>query len=159
VRGSMILAGVLLKLGGYGICRIIHLAVNFTSYIGSYLFRLRIVRTILVGLICCRLRDIKALVAYSSVAHIGLLICSLISYYTVGFIGSLIVIVSHGLTSSGLFIFINVVYERLGSRNIFLGKGLISLFPILSLIIFFVMCFKFFYPSFHFFIKRNFFNI
>jgi len=148
VRGSMILAGILLKLGGYGICRVIHVVINFISLVSPYLFSLRLIRTILVGLFCCRLRDIKALVAYSSVAHIGLLVCSLLSYFTAGFIGSLMVIVSHGITSSGLFIFINVIYERVRSRNLFLRKGLISVFPSLGLIVFLLCSSNFSTPPF-----------
>jgi len=148
VRGSMILAGILLKLGGYGICRVIHVVINFISLVSPYLFSLRLIRTILVGLFCCRLRDIKALVAYSSVAHIGLLVCSLLSYFTAGFIGSLMVIVSHGITSSGLFIFINVIYERVRSRNLFLRKGLISVFPSLGLIVFSLCSSNFSTPPF-----------
>jgi len=139
VRGSMILAGVLLKLGGYGLCRVLHIVLPFFHYFSSYIFRLRLVRTVLVGIFCCRIRDIKALVAYSSVAHIGVLICSLFGFYSIRFLGSLMVMVRHGITSSGLFIFINIIYERLGRRNIFLGKGLMTIFPLLSLF-FFLLC-------------------
>lgn len=139
VRGSMILAGVLLKLGGYGLCRVMHVVLCFFFHFSSYVFSLSLVSTVLVGIFCCRMRDIKALVAYSSVAHIGVLICSLFGFYRISFLSSLMVIIRHGITSSGLFMFINIIYERLGSRNIFLGKGIITIFPLISLF-FFLLC-------------------
>jgi NADH-ubiquinone oxidoreductase chain 4 len=81
VSGSIILAGVLLKLGGYGLYRVFTLAKSGVSGYRGYYFGLRTLGILFVGLICCRLRDIKALVAYSSVAHMGIVICGLVSYY------------------------------------------------------------------------------
>lgn len=92
-----------------------------------------------VGLMCCRLNDLKALVAYSSVAHMGLVICGIFSCYYWGYTGGLIIIISHGLASSGLFCVVNIYYERLGSRRLYLNKGLILVLPLFSLF-FFVLC-------------------
>lgn len=80
VSGSIILAGVLLKLGGYGIYRVLVLVNSGLIFLGSYFWGLRVLGIIYVGLMCCRLSDIKGLVAYSSVAHMGIVICGLVSY-------------------------------------------------------------------------------
>ena len=88
---------------------------------------------------CCRLNDIKALVAYSSVAHIGLVLGGLLRGYLWGLRGGFIIIVSHGISSSGLFCIVNIYYERLGRRSLFLNKGLLIFLPIFSLIMF-ILC-------------------
>jgi len=139
VAGSIILAGVLLKLGGFGVCRVIPLVYRGVLNYRGYLVGVGLIRIIYVGFICCRLNDLRALVAYSSVAHIGLVLAGLLTIYIWGFNGGLIIIVSHGLSSSGLFCVVNIFYERSGRRSIFLNKGILLLFPAFSLIVF-ILC-------------------
>lgn len=136
VSGSMILAGVLLKLGGYGFYRVIPLCQGGLKFYGGYFFGLSVLGITYVGLICCRLNDLKALVAYSSVAHMALVICGIFRIYIWGYRGGLIIIIRHGLASSGLFCIVNIYYERRRRRRIYLNRGLILILPIISFLIF-----------------------
>jgi NADH-ubiquinone oxidoreductase chain 4 len=136
VSGSIILAGVLLKLGGYGLFRFLSLGSLGVNFFGGYFIGLRLMGIMYVGFICCRLNDFKALVAYSSVAHIAIVVCGIISFFIWGYTGRFIIIISHGLSSSGLFCIVNIYYERLGRRSFYINKGLITVFPIFTLIIF-----------------------
>lgn len=83
----------------------------------------------LVSLICLRQRDIKSLIAYSSVAHIGLVLCGLMLFSFWGLSGSVCLMIGHGLCSSGLFCLANISYERLGSRRLLISKGLLNFIP------------------------------
>nr|YP_004021124.1 NADH dehydrogenase subunit 4 [Micadina phluctainoides]BAJ24525.1 NADH dehydrogenase subunit 4 [Micadina phluctainoides] len=133
VSGSMILAGVLLKLGGYGLFRVFSLLLlSGLSY--NYIWlSVSLVGGLFISLVCLRQSDIKSLIAYSSVIHMGLVLGGLLSFNYWGVYGSLILMIAHGLCSSGLFCLSNIVYERLGSRSLFIIKGLINLMPSMSL--------------------------
>nr|URX54495.1 NADH dehydrogenase subunit 4 [Glyptotermes sp. 18 AB-2022a] len=128
VSGSMILAGVLLKLGGYGLLRVIPILTNFFS-LGFIWVSISLVGGCLVSLICMRQTDLKSLIAYSSVAHMGIVIGGIMTMSYWGLSGSFTLMIAHGLCSSGLFCLANISYERLGSRSLLVSRGLLNLMP------------------------------
>nr|YP_010222649.1 NADH dehydrogenase subunit 4 [Sastragala esakii]UCC46112.1 NADH dehydrogenase subunit 4 [Sastragala esakii] len=140
VSGSMILAGVLLKLGGYGLFRVFIFLSNYSiSY--SYLFlSINLYGSFMVGLLCLCQVDIKSMIAYSSVSHMALVICGIMTSNYFGFIGSLIMMLGHGLCSSALFCLANMIYERTHSRSLIINKGLIVFMPSLSMFWFLLCC-------------------
>nr|YP_010373924.1 NADH dehydrogenase subunit 4 [Coomaniella dentata]UPI13505.1 NADH dehydrogenase subunit 4 [Coomaniella dentata] len=133
VSGSMILAGIMLKLGGYGMLRMMKLFSSVGLSINYFFISISIVGGVFVSLICLRQMDIKALIAYSSVAHMGLVLSGILTFSYWGFSGSLVMMIAHGLCSSGLFCLANISYERLNSRSLMLNKGLMNLLPSMSL--------------------------
>nr|YP_010952808.1 NADH dehydrogenase subunit 4 [Trapezia rufopunctata]WMQ53228.1 NADH dehydrogenase subunit 4 [Trapezia rufopunctata] len=133
VAGSMILAGVLLKLGGYGLIRIL-VMFQFMSKEFNWLWvSFGLIGGTYTSLMCLRQVDLKSLIAYSSVAHMSLVLCGLMIFNNWGISGSVIVMIGHGLCSSGLFCLSNIVYERLNSRSLFVVKGLLNFMPSMGL--------------------------
>nr|AFZ40840.1 NADH dehydrogenase subunit 4 [Monochamus alternatus] len=133
VSGSMILAGIMLKLGGYGLMRVMNLFLTVGMKFNFIFIIISLMGGFFVSLMCLRQSDIKSLIAYSSVAHMGLVLGGIMTLNIWGFWGSLIMMLAHGLCSSGLFCLANISYERLMSRSLYLNKGLINIFPSLSL--------------------------
>nr|WRO44853.1 NADH dehydrogenase subunit 4 [Rhagonycha nigroimpressa] len=129
VSGSMILAGIMLKLGGYGLIRLMKIFIFIINDLSIIFISLSLVGSLIVSLMCLVQSDMKALIAYSSVSHMGLVLAGIFSFSMWGVTGAFIMMLAHGLCSSGLFCLSNMTYERLGSRSLFLGKGLINYMP------------------------------
>lgn len=139
ISGSIILAGIILKLGRYGLIRCLLIFPKIIITFNIYIILIRIIRTIYASLICLLNLDIKIIVAYSSVVHIGILISRILTISHWRIIGSIIIIISHGLCSSGIFCLVNLNYEKLHSRNLLINKGLIIIFPSIT-IWWFLLC-------------------
>nr|AML25579.1 NADH dehydrogenase subunit 4 [Erotylidae sp. BMNH 1274392] len=133
VSGSMILAGIMLKLGGYGMLRMMPLFLKLGKLVNLNFIVISLVGGVFISLVCLRQSDMKSLIAYSSVAHMGMVLAGIMTMNLYGLWGALVMMLAHGLCSSGLFCLANISYERLNSRSLYLNKGLINIMPSMSL--------------------------
>lgn len=137
--GSVLLAGVVLKLGSYGFIRfLIFLWPYISLYFSILVYILATISVIFGSLITLRQIDIKKIIAYSSVVHMNFSLLGLFSFSIQGIMGGLIATLSHGFISSGLFLSVGVLYERYHSRLLKYYGGLAQLMPIFAIIFFFL---------------------
>lgn len=141
MAGSVILAGLLLKLGGYGFIRFSWpILPGATEYFAPFIITLSVLAIIYGGLTTCRQVDFKRLIAYSSVAHMGLVTLGIFTHTIEGLVAAVFMMLAHGLVSSALFIVVTYLYERHHTRLIKYYRGItitmplfVSIFLILTL--------------------------
>ena len=138
VAGSMVLAGVLLKLGSYGLIRIFMMWYKMLFFLSEFFVCVSLVGGVITALICIVQSDFKSLIAYSSIGHMGMLCAGVLSFSWFGFMGGVIIIVAHGLCSSGIFFMANVFYQNRKSRSVLINKGVLFSFPILCMFCFLI---------------------
>nr|QCS26778.1 NADH dehydrogenase subunit 4 [Pachyhynobius shangchengensis]QCS26791.1 NADH dehydrogenase subunit 4 [Pachyhynobius shangchengensis]QCS26817.1 NADH dehydrogenase subunit 4 [Pachyhynobius shangchengensis] len=132
IAGSMILAAVLLKLGGYGILRISIVLTPLSKELSYPFVIMALWGIIMTGMICMRQTDLKSLIAYSSVSHMGLVIAATLIQTPWSFSGAIILMISHGMISSALFCLANMNYERTHSRTLLLMRGAQAMLPLMT---------------------------
>mgnify|MGYP001440571650 FL=1 len=129
--GSVILAGVLLQMGGYGLLRFSIPLFPVASYVFmDFVFVLSVIAIIYTSFIAIAQEDIKKLIAYSSVAHMGFVTMGIFTFTEQGIQGAIFQMLSHGLISSALFLSVGVVYDRMHTREISVYGGVVRKMPI-----------------------------
>jgi NADH-quinone oxidoreductase subunit M len=134
----VILAGILLKLGGYGFLRIsLPLFPEANCYFTPLIFLLSIVAIVYTSLTCLQQTDLKRVIAYSSVGHMGFVTLGLFTLNQQGIEGAILLMVSHGLISGALFLCIGFLYDRHHTREVGYYGGLVYIMPVYASIFFF----------------------
>jgi NADH-quinone oxidoreductase subunit M len=132
--GSVILAGVLLKFGGYGFLRFsLPMLPEASAMFAPLVFALSVVAVVYTSLVALAQEDMKKLIAYSSVAHMGFVTAGAFSFTLQGIEGAIFQMLSHGVVSAALFLIVGVVYDRTHSREIATYGGLVHRMPIYAL--------------------------
>ena len=133
--GSVILAGVLLKMGAYGFLRFsVPMLPNAAAAFAPFMFTLSVVAVIYTSLVALAQEDMKKLIAYSSVAHMGVVTIGIFTFNVQGVSGALFQMLSHGIVSAALFLIVGVVYDRIHTREIARYGGLGDRMPAYALV-------------------------
>ncbi|HEY0206765.1 MAG TPA: NADH-quinone oxidoreductase subunit M [Acetobacteraceae bacterium] len=133
--GSVILAGVLLKMGAYGFLRFsVPMLPQASQYFAPLMFSLGVIAVIYTSLVAFAQTDMKKLIAYSSVAHMGVVVIGIFTFNAQGVQGALFQMLSHGIVSAALFLCVGVIYDRIHTRDIARYGGLAGRMPGYALI-------------------------
>ena len=134
--GSMVLAGVLLKYGAYGFIRFsLPMLPEASAFFTPLIFALSVIAVIYTSLVALAQEDMKKLIAYSSVAHMGFVTIGIFSFNTQGIEGALLLMLSHGVVSAALFLCVGVIYDRCHSRDIAHYGGLVHRMPVYAFVV------------------------
>ena len=138
--GSVILAGVLLKMGGYGFIRFsIGMLPEASLYFTPFIIILSAIAIIYTSLVALAQTDMKKLIAYSSVAHMGMVTIGIFIVNQQGLEGAMIQMISHGIVSAALFLIVGIIYDRMHTREINFYGGLVNLMPRYSVVFMIIM--------------------
>jgi NADH-quinone oxidoreductase subunit M len=129
--GSVLLAGILLKLGVYGFLRFsLSLFPEASLYFSPFVYLLSVLGVIYASLSAIRQTDLKRIIAYSSVAHMNLVTLGIFSFNTIGIEGSILQSISHGFVSGAMFLLVGILYDRYHSRFLYYYGGLVHMMPV-----------------------------
>lgn len=139
--GSVILAGVLLKMGAYGYLRFsLPILPDASMYFAPFVFVLSVIAIIYTALVAFMQKDIKKMIAYSSVSHMGFVTLGIFAANVESLQGSILQMVNHGIVSSALFMLIGVIYDRMHTRDLGRFGGVVTVMPVYAVIfVLFVM--------------------
>ena len=137
--GSMILAGILLKMGGYGMIRfLLAMMPHVSEFFANFVFALSVIAIIYASLVALVQTDMKKLIAYSSVAHMGIVTIGLFTANAKGVQGAMIQMISHGIVSAALFFCVGILYDRLHTKEIAQYGGVVEKMPLFAAL--FMVC-------------------
>ena len=131
--GSVVLAAIMLKLGGYGFLRLsLPIVPDASHVLDVFVIALSLIAVIYIGLVALVQSDMKKLIAYSSISHMGFVTLGIFMFNTIGMEGAVIQMVSHGFVSGALFLCVGVLYDRMHSRDIADYGGVVNRMPVFA---------------------------